>query len=127
MYGARRWPLFAGESVDSVLGAMAVAQPAVVGEPFLNRTNRDEHPRVGGRQKADDRHHQVGGVERVPADVLGEGFRFFIPCVADHGLPDLILLLLPNVDPVRGLQQNRLRQARRRSEISRELIHSRGC
>jgi hypothetical protein len=81
--------LLAGEAVDSVFGAVSVDPAAVVGEPLLDRIDGGERPRIGGGQKSDNRHHQVGGVQCGPADLLGERARCLAPPVPYHGLPDL--------------------------------------
>ena len=56
-------------------GAVAVDESALVGEPFLGRVDGREHPRVVGGKEPDERHHQVGGVEVVGAEGLGERVR----------------------------------------------------
>jgi hypothetical protein len=35
----------------------------VIGEPFGGGVDRRQHPRVIGGKEADDRNHQIGGVE----------------------------------------------------------------
>src|SRR3712207_7767345 len=44
-----------------------------------------------GRQKPDDRHHQVRGVQRLRPEELGEGADRRVPALPDDRLPDFVL------------------------------------
>ena len=90
------------QPVHSMVGAIAMHQPAVVGEPLLNRSNRGEHPWVSGRQKIHDRHHQVRGIQGGRVNALSEGARSLTPSVAYHSVPDPLALPLPAIAPETG-------------------------
>ena len=52
-----------GRRRSPALGAVAVDQPARVGEPLRDGLDRGDHPRVVGREEPDEADHQVGRVE----------------------------------------------------------------
>jgi hypothetical protein len=51
--------LVAGESVDTTFVAIAVDESSLVGQSFLDRVDRREHPRMVGGEEPDYGHHEV--------------------------------------------------------------------
>ena len=82
----------------------------------------DEHPGVVGREEPDQRQHQVGGVEVVGAERLGERVGAVAPAVAQDGLPDLVPGLRPGRDAVGGVEA----VGQRRRPVERHPAHQLG-
>jgi hypothetical protein len=73
-------------SFKSVVRPVAVNESTFVSQQLLGRVNGREDAGVVSRQEANERHHQVGGVEIVRAEGLSEGLGCFTPSTSDYGL-----------------------------------------
>jgi hypothetical protein len=87
------------------VGEVAVHQAPLVGQSRGDRIDGRLHPRVIPGQEAGDREHQVGGVEVVAAEDLGEGARFLVPPALEDDGTDLVPGRRPAGDPVFGAEQ----------------------
>jgi hypothetical protein len=77
----------------------------VVGEPRSDRVEGGPHPGVAGRQEADDRQQQAGGVQLVAVERLGEGAGLLAPAVLEDGGAKFIAGPPPALDMLGGLQR----------------------
>ena len=84
--------------------AVAVHEATLVGQPFLRRLDRREHPRIVGGEESDDRHHEVRGVELVGSERLRERADPVVPALPQDRVTDLLPCPRPRLDPVRGTE-----------------------
>ena len=86
------------------MGPVAVHQSPLIGETFFGRVDRGQHSGIVGGKEPDQGQHQVGGVELVGAEGLGEGVGPVAPAFGQDRLTDLVLRLLPCLDSVGGVE-----------------------
>jgi pimeloyl-ACP methyl ester carboxylesterase len=91
-------------AVETVSGPVAVDEPAVVGEVLLGGIDGRQHPRIVGREEPDKRQHEVGGIQVVAAERLGERIDPIAPGVAQDGLADGVPRGRPTSDAVTGAE-----------------------
>ena len=91
--------LVAGQPVDPAPGAVPADQTALVGQPFIDRGDRRQHPRVVRRQETHDRQHQVGGVQVGAAEVLPEGLGLVAPALGQNSVVDPVPGVRPAGEP----------------------------
>ncbi len=109
-------------AVEAVAGAVAVDQPPLVREPFLRGVDGRQHPGVVGGKEPDQGQHQVGGVQIVGAEGLGERADPVAPALAQDGLTDLVLGVRPGLDPVGSAEA----VGQRRRPLERHPTHQLG-
>ena len=91
-------------ALEPVVGPVAVHESPLIGETFFGRVDRGQHPGLVGRKEPDQRQHQIGSVELVRAEGLGERPGPVAPASRQDRLTDLVLGLLPCVDSVGGVE-----------------------
>ena len=76
-------------------GPIAIDQSPLVGEPLLCRGDRGQHPRIVCRKKSHQGHHQVGSVDFIRSEGLGERLGPVAPALGHDRLTDLVPRLRP--------------------------------
>ena len=66
--------------------------------------DRRPHPRVIGGDEPDDRHHEVGGVERVTTERLRERAGCLVPALGHDRIGDFVPAHFPPVDAGAGVE-----------------------
>jgi hypothetical protein len=100
------------------VGEVAVDQATLVGEPLRGRVDGRLHARVVAGQEPRDRQHQVGRVQVVCAEGLGEGAGALAPAPLQDGRTDLVADSAPPRHPVGGVELARLTSAAERQSDS---------
>ena len=118
--------LVSAQPVGELLVVVAIDE-AVGHQPALLRAAVDgvdgaQHARVGGRHEEDQRHDEVGGVQRIAAVMLDESLALLVPAAA----LDLLVNFVAGGDPALALGGERAQFRKFQRAIKHDPTHQLG-